>query len=239
MFLTTLSASLLLTGCIQDKFLTLSGKTFSDDSEAVISDAQVTTYDFGMMETDSVTTGSDGSFEASVRAGGIFYMELSASGHTTTGIAGSVGQTDFELGDGLAWLRSDEELAVVRADFAGCPGASGDGAVIEGEIRLAVSGQSVDEALLSYTGWAMALDADGNEYPACYLADDELVVAYDSEAIQTGYHGRFAIFDAPTGPISIAVGYYIDGLPYYENYYYLYVPEGGVTPLYPAWVELI
>ena len=61
---------------------------------------------------------------------------------------------------------------------------------------------------------------------------------YDPDAEVTGFHGRFAIFDAPVGPVSINVGYWVEDIPYYEAWYYTYVPEGGVTPLYPVWVEL-
>jgi len=229
----------LLLGCNQDNFVTLVGTAFSDDEPAsALPGATLTAYDFGIVETDEVTSDADGAFELQVRAGGIFYLELAAPGHRTTGLTGSVGQADFTAGDGLVWLRSDEQLDVIQGDFAGCPGWDGDGAIIEGEIRLFQEGLSAENSSRSLTGWATAIDQDGNEFDACYLADDEERVAYDPEATITGFHGRFAIFDAPTGPISIEVGYFVEDIEFYSTYYYLYVPEGGITPLYPAWVEL-
>jgi len=230
---------LLLLGCNQDNFITMVGTAFSDDEPAsALSGAELTALDFGTVETDTVTTDADGAFELLVRAGGIFYMEMSAPGHATTGLTGSVGQEDFTAGDGLVWLRSDEALDVIRDEFSGCPGWDGDGAIVEGEIRLFQEGLAPEDSSRSLTGWATAIDLDGNEYETCYLADDEQRVAYDPEATVTGFHGRFAIFDAPSGPITLKVGYYVEAIEFYETSFYLYVPKGGVTSLYPAWVEL-
>ena len=230
---------MLLLACTED-FISLSATLQSGlwDQEP-LAGGEVIAYDFGLMETDRVRSAEDGSFAVALRPSSIFYLELAAADHVTTGITGTSGPGDLRIDDGRVWVRTREELDAVRAEFAGCPGADGDGAVIEGEIRLYIPGATTDQAPLSTTGWARVYGPDGALYEdTCYLLDDEEQWVYDPEARYTGVHGRFAIFDAPAGEVSVEVGYDIEDYTYYQTYYYAYVPEGGVTPMYPAWVEL-
>jgi hypothetical protein len=229
-------------GCDAD-FVLLSGRLVSEDDDASpIEGASITAWDYGQVLTDEVTTGADGAFSASVRAGSIFFFSLEAEGHVPTGVTGTVGHFDYAMAEGEhIWMRSDGAMETIRQEFAGCPGADG-GAVIEGIVRLYIpdyEGEYEAEDLpVSNTGWAVAWDNDGNSYDACYLLDDEEQVVYDPDATVTGYHGRFAIFDAPAGPLTLEVGYDLEGEPYYSTYYAIYLPGGGTAPLYPAWVEL-
>ncbi len=68
--------------------------------------------------------------------------------------------------------------------------------------------------------------------------EDEEVVGYDPDARLTGYHGRFVVPNAPTGAVTLEVGYEIEDEPVYSIYYYVYVPVDGVAPVYPAYVEV-
>lgn len=230
---------MLLLGCAED-FSTLSATLQSGLwSQSPLAGAEIIAYDFGLVETDRVTSGEDGAFSIALRPGTIFYLEMSAADHVTTGLTGTISYEDLAIEDGQIWVRTRDELDQVRQDFAGCPGADGDGAVIEGEIRLYMPGISAAEAPLSATGWARVYSSDGaliDDEP-CYLLDDDQQLVYDPEATHTGVRGRFAFFDAPTGDVTVEVGYDIESYTYYQTYYYTYVPEGGVTPMYPAWVE--
>ena len=186
----------------------------------------------------SDTTAAGGAFSAQARTGQRFYMVLEGEGHAKTSLTGSAGLYDSALEDGAIWMRSDEELAQLEADFAGCPGAGEGGTVIDGEVRIYVYGYDREELPRVETAWALAFDADGNEYEACYLLNDETVVEYDPEATETGYHGRYAIFGAPAGPLTLEVGYTLVDQPYYAAWYYIYAAEDSNVPVWPSYVEI-
>ncbi len=254
----------LLAGCNElPEYVTLSGRVLTapsaeaTDSDGALSSwwgwegsaeeapgvegATVVTYDFGLVEVGRATTGEDGAFAVQARAASSIFVEMSAEGYRTTTIAGAMGWEDFQASDGTLWLADDGYVARVAEDFAGCPGADDpDGTLIEGEIR---DWWPYGDGYLTHlvaTGFVRAYDVDGNVYEPCYLADDENAVAYDPEAELTGYWGRFAFFDAPSGPVTLEAGYYVDPDnpdSAWTTLVYLYVAEGGVTPLYPVWVD--
>lgn len=220
-----------LGGCVYEPTLiTLTGRVVDAPSEDAdgISSATVESLDYSFAPVDSDETDGRGSFQVQVYANNNMYFEVSAQGYGTTGFAGFAPGLDTAIDDGLVWMQSEETLAELDNSFGDC--AQQGGALIEGVIRLGVQGYSPEEGdwPLSTTGFATAYDSAGSSYPACYLSD---VGAYDPEAVETGNSGRFAIYGAPTGPVTLQAGYRVEDSEVVQDFY-LYVPEDGVVSLY-------
>ncbi|MCB9762879.1 MAG: hypothetical protein H6739_23970 [Alphaproteobacteria bacterium] len=234
--------ALLLMGCQQiPEFVQVSGAVFDDRHSAstVVAGATVRVMDASLEETDVVETGDDGTFSAQARAGQAVFFELSAEGFVPTAFGGTMGIEDAVVPDRVLWMATLDDLGELEGTFAGCPGVGEGGGLIEGEVRAHVPGAELgdgEEWPFAATAWAVAYDSDGVETDACYL--DAETGLYDPEATLTGDTGRFAVFGGPTGPVTLAVGTLLDGAPYYETWFSVYVPDGGVAPIYPAYVPL-
>jgi len=224
------------------EFVVLSGVVSADRFEASspLEGATVSTYDAFLEPVDSSTTNMVGFFAAQARAGQNLYLGLEAEGYAHTAFAGVAGLSDAEFPEGQLWLESEDDVAELRAVFSGCPGVDDlDAGIIEGEIRYYAPGYEPDEGSewpINDTAYVRAYDSDGNAVEACYLY--ETGAAYDEEAVYTGASGRFAVLGAPTGPVTLEVGYDVEGQSYYQALYYIWVPEGGVVPFWPLYVNL-
>ncbi|MCB9744943.1 MAG: hypothetical protein H6741_29175 [Alphaproteobacteria bacterium] len=236
---------LLLLACYQiPEFVTLSGEVYADRFEGSdpVPGAELRYRDATTELVETLTTDADGAFSFQASAGQAFYITLGAEGFVDTAFAGTLGIADAAFDPGMLWMESEEDVAELEGLFAGCPElASADplGGLIEGEIRFYAPGYTPDEGSEwppADTAWVKAYDVDGVSVDACFL--DEAGSAYDPEAAYTGPTGRFAIFDAPTGPVTLEVGYDVDEQPYYTAYYYIWVPESGVVPFWPLYVNL-
>lgn len=221
--------------------VTLTGAVFDDRHSAAgpLEGATVQLYDSALALYSQAQTDADGAFTVMAPAGTPVYFELHAPDFVPTGFSGTTGLSDAAVPDGTLWLESEDDLGELEGSFAGCPGVGEASGVIEGEIRYYAEGYEPDEGSewpIADTAWAIAYDTAGNPTPACYL--DAEGAAYDPDAIVTGVSGRFAIFGAPTGPVTLEVGYNMNDEPYWHTYYYMYVPEDGVAPAWPAYVAL-
>lgn len=204
-----------------------------EDAEA-IPEVMVRTFDNVLYEVDSVVADGRGWFEAQVVANSDMYIEVSAPGYATAGFAGIAPTVGTAIEFGGLWTTSDAEMAIVDAAFDGC---AQEGALVEGEVRLSVQGFSPEDGQdwpLATTGWAQAFDSQGNSYPACYLGEDGV---YDPEATATGQTGRFAVYGAPTGPVTLEVGYDVAEQTS-SQLFYIFVPEDGVVSLYSVYLYL-
>jgi hypothetical protein len=217
------------------EFVQVSGTVFQDryDTSEIAEGATLRVLDLALEEIDEVETDEEGSFEAQARAGGPLFVELSAEGFVPTSFSGLAGVEDLSVPDHTLWLRSEEDRAELEGEFDGCEGSDEGGGLIEGEVRMFLSTTDGDYSVVVTTAWAVAGDAEGNVYEACYLGEDGTI---DPDADMTGASGRFAIFGA-SGALTLQVGYSLADEPYYSVNYQIYVPEGGVAPFYPAWVE--
>lgn len=182
------------------------------------------------------STGEGGAFEITVPASQSFFVTFAdeAGGHVPTSFTGLAGSSDIQADEGTLYLRSADELALLRAEFAACPDAQAEGPVVEGEVRLWLNVEEVDELPTIPDATVVVHDADDNQLPACYL-DDKGASLPDGE--RTGATGRFAVFGVPEGPLSVQVIWaFAEGVDL-ESWYIVRAPSGGVVPMYPAWVE--
>lgn len=230
---------LLLTvvGCMETVFPISGPVTDSRYGGNPIPDADVTLRDAGGQVFSQATTNDYGWFEADMPPQQIFYMHATADGFVDTSYSGLSAAAPFEIIEGEVWLRSTEDLEDIRAEFDGCaPDTLGEGGVIEGEVRLYVlPGQDPDELPLVTTATITAYTVDGAVTAGCYL-NDKGESAPDQGI--TGQTGRFALFNVPSGTISINVQYDYGGPEPREDWYVVYVPESGVVPLYPVYSSM-
>ncbi len=217
--------------------VSVSGSVFSDrfDDSEPVAGARVQLLDAGLELSADLETNEAGGFSGPVASGGLLYIDLSAEGYATTSFSGSVGFSDLVLPDRTLWMRTDEELAEIRSEFEGCPGADDpEAGLIEGEVRYFMAVDAVDSAPLVESAWVSAADSESGRVEACYIGEDG---TYDPEATLTGEAGRFALF-GPSGVVTVEVGYEIQDEQIEATLYRLYVPGGGVAPFYPFWVSL-
>lgn len=224
----------LLTGCL-DETVEISGQVTDSQGEdgQPVSDASVTIRDFGGAQFASATTDGDGVFSSTVPMQQMFFLEMEADGFAKTAYAGLSALQEIQVTDGELWLRAEDDLEAIRAEFEGCaPAELGVGGVIEGEVRLYVlQGQETEELPFVTTATVTAYTADGTVSVGCYLDDKG---TSDPSMSVTGVTGRFALFNVPSGPMSVLISYTYGGAAPHEDWYTVYVPEGGVVPLYPA-----
>jgi hypothetical protein len=230
---------LLLLACTVDDTvqIAVSGRLF-DGPEAdalVVAGATVAALDANGEEVDRATSSSLGEFSVQVPGWDTFHLHLGAEGFATTAFSGNAGGVDVTADDGVLWLRSEDELAALRATHAACPSAQDEGGVVEGLMRLYIPDQEDPDTLpVVTTGHVSAWTADGVEYPACYLDDEG---ASSADADETGETGRFAVFGVPSGPISVSLSYAQYGVETDPGWYFVWMGEDQVAPLYPALVE--
>lgn len=199
-----------------------------------IPEVKVRTFDNVLYEVDSVVADGRGWFQAQVVANADMYIEVSAPGFATAGFAGVAPAVGTAIDFGGLWTTSDAEMAVLDSEFDGC---AQEGALIEGEVRLSVQGftpENGEDWPLAVTAWARAYDAQGNSYYACYLGEEGV---YDPEATATGDSGRFAVYGAPTGPVTLEVGFDVAEQTS-SQIFYIFVPEDGVVSLYSVYLYL-
>jgi len=232
-----------LLGCFSQEpvLVTLSGViTESSEADAVgASEVLVETLGPTYEPVDEGTTDGRGFFEAEVIANTAMYVTFSGEGFDETSFTGFVGSEDFSVDDGVLYMRSSDEVDALHTAMLGCPYAGAeDVAVVEGEVRFHLPGYEVDDGdwPLAATAYTSVTDSDGVEYEPCYF--DAAGLLYDSEAEVTGDAGRFAVFGDFSGPITLGVGYEVEGEPYFATSYQLHVSEGGIAPVYPAYVPL-
>lgn len=224
---------LMVTGCMETDFLISGEVTDAPVDGAPVSGADVTLRDMNGAVYSEATTDTAGWFEAAMPPQQLFFMVASAEGFVPTSFAGLSAAAPLEIIEGEVWLRRSADLDSIRDDFDGCaPAELGSGGVIEGEVRLYVlEGQESDILPLVTTATVTAFTSDGVAISGCYL-DDEGISAPNSGV--TGSTGRFALFTIPAGTISIQITYDYGGAEPQEDWYVMYVPEGGVVPMYPA-----
>lgn len=201
-------------------------------------------YDLGVIET--VTADAQGEFTVLLPKGAYFYLDLDGDDWARTSWWGIAGQVDATLPEDSLFVLSQADADAVRARYAGCPGADGDGAFVYGEVRFYAPGyepEAGQEWPIAITATATLVGEDGETLEACYLNAEGL--AYDPEAKWNGDSGQFAIFEVPTGFPSLTVDILTvdpdtgkaDEEPLTSQTVTIYAPEGGVASLMPFYVN--
>lgn len=205
------------------------------DAEAdAVANPTLTVRD-GESEIFAEATGdADGAFEIDVPAGSFFTVTSSGEGYVPTSISGQAAAGPFEAGDGNVWAMADQQYAGIFDDFSGCANVDEPGGVIYGQVRL-WTGSADDETVYTVnTANATAYGQNNTQIDACYLDND----GGDSGlATSTGATGYFSIFGLPEGASTMVLTYTVFGESVDPYYFPVWVPEDGVAPLLPAYVE--
>ena len=182
------------------------------------------------------STGEGGAFEITVPASQSFFVTFAdeAGGHVPTAFTGLAGSSDVQAEEGLLYLRSADEVEALRAEFAACPAVQEPGPIVEGEVRVYLPVEQKDELPTVPDATVIVYDIDDNPFSACYLDDKGASLP---DGLETGATGRFAVFGVPEGPLSVAVTWAFTEDVDLTSWYIVRAPEGGVVPMYPAWVE--
>ena len=183
---------------------------------------------------DEVTTDQDGMFEVKVPSNSVYHLALSGTDIVPTAFSGIVGQSNVAIPEDELFVRSTAEMELLRSEFESCPNVDESGGVVEGIVRFKLQNTDDESYLVAPLASVLAYTDQGVEFTACYLDDDGLSLE-DGE--ETGQTGRFAIFGVPQGPTTVLFQQDIGGLSI-ENYGFVYMPENGLAPFYPAFVDL-
>jgi len=229
--------TLLLNGCLGfPTEVQLTGTLLDSYGGQGLQGADIAVHDAMNQPGATSTTGANGAIDIAVPSSQSFFLTFSddADGYVPTSFTGLAGLDDVQAEDGVLFMRSGDDLSALRTEFAACPDVDSTQAVVEGEVRVYLPVEEIDQLPTVPDASIIVYDADDNEYSACYLDDKGKSVADGS---RTGATGRFAVFGVPPGPISVAVTWAFTEDLDLTSWYIVRAPQGGVVPMYPAWVQ--
>lgn len=182
---------------------------------------------------DTASIDDEGRFDATAPLGGFIHVRVEGPGMVPAGFSGRMGLGPFEVEPGTLFGWPESERAAMDAQWGDC---ARPGSAMIGEVRL--FGVTDDDGVspLITTAFASIPVAAGQDLGACYLDDESGL--HDPTATTTGPRGTFAIFDIEPGIHRLDYGYHVTQSIRVDSSLRLYVPDGGVTPLFPAWVDL-
>ncbi len=231
---------LLFLACTKDPSLvevrTTIGSDRDEDPKGVVAGATIDVYDSSTAEFSHATTDEGGAVTLPLPFAHVSFVVLHADGHVPTSFSLAPFYEDASLPDGTLWLRSEGAVAALSKEFGpSCPNMDNEeGVLLEGEVRLFIDGQDLDTLPLVTTASVTAYNSDGDPYPGCYLDDEGKPSA---SATVTGQTGRFAVFGAEAGTLTLSLAFdVVPGTPGTPNGYYAVAEAGGAAPYYPALV---
>ena len=204
------------------------------DSTTGAPDVTVFVRDGRTEDFSETTTDEDGLFEVAAPANSVLHLELDGTGYVPTAFSTVCGATDFQIAVGALWLRTPLEVEALQHTFEHCPSVDTAGGIVEGEVHFKAVHVSSETNLVAEEATVQIYEAGGSTHTVCYLNNDG---ESDPDAEQVGATGRFVAFGVPAGPITVGFTYQIDSLKI-ENYGYVFLPEDGVGPFYPALIDL-
>ena len=212
------------------------GSDRDEDPNGVAGGATVDVYDASTASFSQATADDDGGVTLSLPWGHASFLVLHADGHVPTSFSFGPFYEDSSLPDATLWLRSQSAVSALRDEFGpSCPNMEiEDGVLLEGEVRLFIDGQDFDTLPLVTTATVTAYDGDGGAYLGCYLDDAGKPSA---SATSTGDTGRFAVFGAEAGTLTLEVTFDVgEDVDEPSTGYYALAEAGGAAPYYPALV---
>jgi hypothetical protein len=212
------------------------GSDRDQDPSGVVAGAGIDVYTGSTESFSHAEADEDGAVTLQLPFGHSSFVVLHADGYAPTSYSLGPFFDEGTLPDGTLWLRSNDGLAALKDEFgSACPNIDAEGGVVlEGEVRLFIDGQELDTLPLVTTATVRAVDGDGTEYPGCYLDDAGKPSA---DATETGETGRFAVFGAEPGTLTLDLVYEIVADKAAEtNHYLIVAEESGAVPYYPALV---
>jgi len=223
-------------GCSQpEQEITLRGQVLTGrETTTGAEDVSVTVRDSQTELYSSSTTDAQGKFAIKAPASSVVHLVFDGGAYVPTAFSTIVGAADIELPVGTLWMRSPVDIDTLRTTFSSCPTAQTPGGVMEGEVNYKLSNQRTDERLIAEEASVTIYDRDGITYTVCYLDDDG---ESSTEVEQVGATGRFAAFGLNPGPTTVGFEVQVDSLTI-ENFAFVWLPEDGVGPIYPALIDL-
>ena len=224
--MTFLSFSLFLVGCLATMEASLSSSVI-DEEGAPVSDASVTIYDLDEEIHSTTRTNSDGSFTVSLPPLQTFFAVLEHENYLSTSHTGFAGEGQTQAEEDLI-IRNEELFRIRQAEYPDCGESFG---FIEGEVRVAIPQQEIEDMPIVTTARAIAYNLDYVGTEACYIDPS-------TEPPQTGETGRYLIANLREGLHEVLLTVQYDPQTQKEFYYLVYVPQNGIAPLLPNLIPL-
>jgi hypothetical protein len=194
----------------------------------------VNTWDSTLEPFSETTTNDEGLFELPVTANRVYHLVASGEALTPTAFSGIIGAEDLALPEGSLFVRSVLETEGIRAEFAACDSVQATGGIIEGIVQFPLRNADDGENLMAEVAYVSATSADGTKYTACYLDNEGVSL---QTGVEVGPTGRFAIFGVEPGAVDISFSQDLGGQTL-SNYGYTLMPEDGIAPFFPAFIDL-
>jgi len=226
----------LLLACDADEKVRISGQVWdSPDALSALPGVDVTARDLDGEVLLSTTTDATGAFSLQIGVQTTFFLHLESEGWVPTAFTGMTGLSPARSPDGALFLRHPDDQAALDARFAHCPGV-GAGGQVDGEMRLYLgdTNAGVEQLPLITTGHARAEDASGADVAGCYPLEGQPEGVTEPES--TGETGAFVVAGLEPGPARLTMGFELGEALGHADVYPVYIPEGGVAPLAPAWI---
>ena len=226
----------LLAACLPEPSqVQLSGQVLTaQDSAQGAPDVTVTAYDSELEEYSTTETDGDGMFTTTVQSNRVYHLVIEGPDATPTAFSGVVGAADTSIDEDELFIRSVAETEALRTTHENCATSSLEGGIVEGVVHFQFRNERDDSYLIAEEAMVEVYDADGNQYEACYLNTDGESLEAGTEV---GATGRFAAFGIPSGAITVLFKQEI-GAAVIENYGFVYMPEDGIAPFHPAFIDL-
>lgn len=204
--------------------------------------ARVALHDQDFELVSETVTDELGRFELDGRAGEFVHMVTGGDSAERLEVAfpGETGLLEeFVVPSGQLWTFPTSRADEWRNQFAGCPSADGEGAMVIGEVRLELGVTAADSPPAPFSFVRLERYEEDEEeasetIEACYLSEEG---AYDSEAQRVGIQGRFAMFNVPPGAWDMVVARDTAGGTSVVRQL-IFVPEGGAVVRLPVYVTL-
>ena len=226
----------LLVSCLpQPGEVTLSGQiNASQDSQSGMADVTVSSWDSTLSPYSETLTDVDGLFAINIQANRVYHLVLSGEALAPTAFSGVIGSEDVAIPADSLFVRSQREIEGLRASFAACDWIEATGGIIEGIVQFPIENGDSGENLMAEVAYVSASSDEGTHYSACYLDNEGNALA---NGVEVGATGRFAIFGVAPGAVTVAFSQDLGGQTL-TNYGYTYMPENGVAPFFPAFIDL-
>ncbi len=226
---------LLSLGCAEPEHkVKMRGQVLTGKDDRVgAADVNVSVRDGQTKPFSSTTSDDEGMFTVQVPASSVVHLVMDGSAYVPTAFSAIVGTDDVTIPVGDLWMRTPGDINALRDTFENCPTVDEPGAVVEGEVNYNVINAHSEQRLIAEDAEVTIYDKNGNISPTCYLDNDG---NSSVEVNVVGATGRFAAFGLASGPTTVGFEVPIDGIDT-ENFAFVWLPEEGVGPFYPALIE--
>jgi len=226
---------LLALGCAQPKEKVKMRGQILDGKDQLVGapDVAIEVRDGRTKRYSSATSDADGMFTAEVPANSVVHLILDGGAYVPTAFSAIVGSDDVTIPVGDLWMRTPGDIDALRDTFENCPTVDEPGGIVEGEVNYNVINAHSEQRLIAEDAVVTVYDKNGNTSTTCYLDNDG---ESSTDVAVVGASGRFAAFGLQSGPTTIGFEVPIEGIDT-ENFAFVWLPEEGVGPFYPALIE--